>query len=100
MSKPDIRRAWLRQVGEHIEVLLRVIPGSKRSEIAGERAGRLLVRVTAPPEAGRANAAAISLLAQYLGVPKTSCVITCGAAQRDKTVLITGIDASMLVVDG
>jgi hypothetical protein len=31
------------------EVEVRVIPRAARDEIAGERAGRLLIRLTAPP---------------------------------------------------
>lgn len=73
---------------------IRVIPRSKRAAVGGERAGRLLVRVTAPPLDGRANAAVVAALARTLGVPKRSVSIVSGSGARDKTVRIDGIAAA------
>ena len=42
------------------------------------------IRVTAAPEAGRANRAVIGLLADTLGVPRSSIELVKGAAARDK----------------
>jgi uncharacterized protein YggU (UPF0235/DUF167 family) len=53
-------------------VRVRIQPRSRSDEIAGERAGALLVRVTAPPVEGRANAALCRLLAKAAGVPPSS----------------------------
>ena len=39
------------------EIEVRVIPRARREEVAGEREGRLVVRLTAPPVDGAANAA-------------------------------------------
>ncbi len=44
----------------------------------------LHVRVTAPPDAGRANAAVVALLAKALGVPKTRLELLRGVSSRDK----------------
>jgi len=44
----------------------------------------LHVRVTAPPDAGRANAAVVALLARALGVPKTRLELLRGGSGRDK----------------
>ena len=60
----------------HLKV--KVQPRASANKIAGFRDGVLLVRVTAPPEKGRANAAVIALLADALGVAKTSVHITRG----------------------
>ena len=46
------------------------------------------LRVTAPPESGKANLAVISLLAETLGVPKSRVQILRGHASRDKLVLV------------
>jgi len=67
---------------------VRVAPRSSRNEIAGERDGRLLVRVTAPPADGKANAAMLALLAKHLGVPKSRLEIVRGSSSRDKTVAV------------
>jgi uncharacterized protein len=73
-----------------IEVPIRVQPRAGRDEIAGERAGRLLVRVTAPPLEGRANAAACALIAKAAGVPKSAVSVVRGEQARDKVVRIDG----------
>ena len=71
---------------------MRVIPRARRDEIAGERDGRLVVRVTAPPVDGKANAAVCALLAQAAGMPKGAVRVVRGETSRDKLVLIDGAD--------
>jgi uncharacterized protein (TIGR00251 family) len=74
---------------DSVEVLqIRVIPRARRDEIAGERAGRLLVRTTAPPADGKANDAVRRLLAEHLGVAVRAVEITAGHHARDKTVQV------------
>ena len=46
--------------------------------------GQLQVRVTAPPEDGKANAAVQALLGKALGVAKTRLTLVRGATSRDK----------------
>jgi len=67
---------------------VRVVPRAKRDEIGGERAGRLLVRTTAPPADGEANVAVCKLVAKYLGVPVRRVKIESGHRSRDKVVRI------------
>jgi uncharacterized protein YggU (UPF0235/DUF167 family) len=49
---------------------IRVIPRAGRSEIAGTRAGSLLIRLAAAPVDGAANLELIALLARALELPK------------------------------
>lgn len=73
---------------------MRAAPGASRAAIAGARESadgpRLIVRVTAAPEKGKANAAVIALLAKALGVPKSALRLTAGETDRNKTILIEG----------
>ena len=69
---------------------MRVIPRASRDEIAGARDGRVLVRVTAPPLDGRANAALCALLAKAAGVPKGAVSVVRGETSRDKRVRMDG----------
>lgn len=67
---------------------MRVIPRAKRDEVGGERAGRLLVRTTAPPVDGRANAAVCKLIAEHLGVPARQVEVIAGHHSRDKVLRV------------
>lgn len=50
--------------------------------------GKLKIRVTAPPEDGKANESVINLLSKELKVPKSSFKIIKGVLSREKVVLI------------
>jgi uncharacterized protein (TIGR00251 family) len=71
---------------------VRVHPRARRDEIAGERGGSLLVRVTAPPVEGKANMAVCRLLARQLGVAPGRVAVVRGASSRDKLVEIDGLE--------
>jgi uncharacterized protein (TIGR00251 family) len=73
---------------------VRVQPRARRDEIAGERDGRLLVRVTAPPVDGKANAAVRRLLASRLGIPLRRVTVVRGEAARDKLIEIDGLEGA------
>lgn len=75
---------------------LRVQPRSRRTEIAGERAGALLVRVTAPPVDGKANDAVRRLIAKRLDVPISRVSVVRGESSRDKLIEVDGVDDAEL----
>ena len=70
---------------------IRVIPRAKRTEVAGERDGALVVRLAAPPVEGAANSALIDFLASVLDLPRRSIRIVSGEHSRRKRVAITGM---------
>lgn len=67
---------------------IRVVTRASRDEVGGERAGRLLVRTTAPPVDDRANRAVCKLVADHLGVPARRVEIVAGHHARDKVLRI------------
>jgi uncharacterized protein (TIGR00251 family) len=75
-------------------VRVRLQPRSKRDEIVGEREGALLVRVSAPPVDGKANAALCKLLAKRARVPAGRASVVKGASSRDKVVRLEGVAAA------
>jgi uncharacterized protein (TIGR00251 family) len=75
---------------------VRLQPRAARDEIAGERAGAALVRVTEPPLEGRANAALVKLIARRAGVAKSRVSIVRGARSRQKLVLVEGMGEAEL----
>lgn len=54
----------------------------------------MAVRVTAPPEGGKANAAVQKVVASALGLPKSSVKVVRGQTARVKALEIDGIDES------
>lgn len=84
----------VREHGGTVRIPVRVQPRASRSELAGEHAGALKMRLTAAPVAGGANRELVRLLAKRLGVPKSAVRIVAGAAARSKVVEVEGIDAA------
>ena len=75
------------------DLAIRVQPRAKRTEVAGERGGAVLIRVTAPPVDGKANEAVCRLIADRAGVARSAVRIVRGEAARDKLVRVDGLSA-------
>jgi len=72
---------------------LLVVPGASRTQIVGEHGGALRIRVAAPPEKGKANAAVCSILAAVLAVKRSDVRIVAGHGNRNKSVTVIGLNA-------
>jgi uncharacterized protein (TIGR00251 family) len=70
---------------------LRVVPGTTHPGVVGRLGDAWKVRVTAPPEAGRANEAVLTLLADALGVGRRDLSLVSGRTSRDKIVTLSGL---------
>jgi uncharacterized protein len=57
----------------------------------GERDGAIVIRVTAPPVAGKANDALCRLMAKAAGVPPSRVSVIRGQTARDKVVRVEGV---------
>lgn len=67
-------------------------PRARTDEVAGSRAeGVIRVRVTAAPESGAANKAALALLKRRLGLKAGALRIVGGAASRRKWLEADGL---------
>ena len=75
---------------------LRVSPGARRPGIAGRHGDAWKVRVTPPPEHGRANEAVLRLVAETLAVPREAVTIVSGHGARDKIVELTGVGPALI----
>ena len=78
------------------DLAIRVQPRAKRTEVAGERGGAVLIRVSAPPVDGKANEAVCRLVAERAGVPRSAVRIVRGERARDKLVRVDGLSADTL----
>ena len=77
-----------------------IAPKAARAGVTGvatDAAGHavLKVRVTAPPEGGKANAALVKLLAKAWKLPKGALKVIAGGKDRRKTLLVEGDPAEL-----
>ncbi len=87
MTLSDLR---IEQVGEDVLIWVKAVPGASRNEIAGVVGDRLKIRISAPPEGGKANKVICKLLASSLGVKANQISIERGKTIPAKIVRITG----------
>ena len=78
-------------MSESVKLRIKVVPGSSRTCIAGWLGDALRVRVTAPPEHGKANAAVEALLREALALPAGHVKVAAGHSSARKVVEIVGL---------
>lgn len=92
MTEAPMRQApTLSGGGTAIRLPVKVVPGSSRDCIAGWLGETLKVRVRAPAERGKANAAVEKVVAEALGVSKECAQIVRGRTSPRKTIEISGL---------
>jgi uncharacterized protein len=79
-----------------VDLHVRLQPRARRDEVVGERAGAIVIRVTAPPVDGKANAALCAFVARAAGVPPSRVSVVRGQTSRDKVVRVDGADEMAL----
>ena len=73
----------------HMKISALIKPGSRhREEVVVGNDGVYIIYTKAPAIEGRANAAAIKLLAKYFGVPQSGVRLVRGARAKRKVFLI------------
>lgn len=76
---------------------IRVTPGAKKPSVGGcydaPSGARVIVRVSQPPEGGKANKAVCAAVAEALGLPPRAVTVARGRTCRDKTLAIEDVPA-------
>lgn len=72
-------------------ISVRVQPKARRAGVAVSEAGVITVKISAPPERGKANAAVIEAVANALGVAPSVLKIVRGSTSRDKVLVVEGL---------
>ncbi|HZW06544.1 MAG TPA: DUF167 domain-containing protein [Phycisphaerales bacterium] len=75
-----------------VSIAVKAVPGASRDAVAGVLGDRLKVRVSAPPEDGKANRAIEALLASACGLHTRDATVVAGHTRPEKTVQLRGID--------
>ena len=86
----------INEANNAVEFQIRVVSRASRTEIVGELAGAVKVRVSSPPVDGAANAELVKLFAKTLGVGKSSVEIVSGQTSKTKRIRITGVTAAQM----
>ena len=94
-SRPDLAPILdLREQEGVLTLRVRVQPRAARDGFSGLRQGAVVVRLTAPPVEGEANAALQRFLGKALGLPPSSVALFRGERGRDKLVRLSGTTAT------
>ena len=78
----------MRGAGADVLLDVWVVPGAKRSEIAGVVDGRLRLRLAAPAREGRANDELVRFLAKMLSRRRADITVELGGSARRKLVRV------------
>lgn len=82
--------------GDDVLIWIKAVPNASRDQVAGVVGDRLKVRVSAPPEGGKANKAIVRLLAKALGVKASAVTVEQGGSAAEKIVRVANAEAGDL----
>jgi len=72
-------------------IFVKVVPGASRDRVAGRYDTGVKVQTTTSPEKGKANAAVVKILAQWLGVNPSDVQLVSSASNPRKQFRIEGL---------
>ena len=74
-----------------MKIKVKVMPNSSKEEVVQQDASEYIVRVRAPAQEGRANEAALRVLAAHFKVSRSSVRIVSGFSSKHKIIeVVTG----------
>jgi len=80
----------LSERSDHLLLEVKAVPGASRDGVAGRLGDRLKVRVSAPPEDGKANEAICAVVAARLGLRPRQVTVQSGRSSTEKSLRIEG----------
>ena len=86
----------MNRAGDRVLLEVKVVPSASRTEIVGEKDGKLRVRVAAAPEDGKANLELRTFFAKLLGCSKSAAELVRGEKSRIKTLAFPASAAERL----
>jgi uncharacterized protein (TIGR00251 family) len=92
----DIKKI-VRSHKKGVEINFQVLPRSSQSRIVGLHNDAVKIKLNKPPVDGQANAECCRVVAKYLGVSKTQVSVLRGTSSRQKTLLVEGVSASVVI---
>ena len=87
----------IKQVDGGVTFAARIVPSSSRTALCGLLDYMLKIKVSAPPEKGKANRCLVEFLAKQLGVKKKSVSIISGQSNPVKEIQVSDMSAERLL---
>jgi uncharacterized protein (TIGR00251 family) len=88
----------IQKIDNGVVFTVKIVPGGKsQTRICGLFGEMLKIKISAPPEKGKANQCLIDSLAEQLGVKRNAVNIISGSTNPVKRVQILGISPEMLL---
>jgi len=81
---------------ETLTLNVKVVPNASRDRVAGRYADGIKIQTSAPPEAGKANAAVARILAQFLALKPAQVELVSAPANPRKQFRISGLSPVQL----
>ncbi|MFC2149718.1 DUF167 domain-containing protein [Candidatus Auribacterota bacterium] len=97
MTVKTINMLNIQQSRSGLLIKVKVTPGAKKNEIAGEYDGGLKLKIKSPPVEGKANKACINLLSEILGILKSNIDLVKGQTSTIKTFCVSGMTREDLI---
>jgi uncharacterized protein (TIGR00251 family) len=79
-----------------LTLTVKVVPGASRDRVVGRYGDGIRVQTSAPPEAGKANAAVTKILAQFLNLKPAQVQLISAPANPRKQFRISGLTPAQL----
>lgn len=86
-----IEKEIFKETADGLIIRIKIIPNSSKNAIVFENEG-IKIKITAQPIENKANKALIDFLAKNLKIAKSNISIIKGELNKEKTLLIKGID--------
>ena len=86
----------IREVAGGVVFAAKIVPGSSKTSLCGTLDGMVKIKISAPPEKGKANQCLIEFLAKQLDVKKKAVHVIAGQTNPVKNIEVMGISTEEL----
>jgi uncharacterized protein (TIGR00251 family) len=81
-----------------VRFVVKVVPGSSRTQLAGVIGQMVKIKIAAAPEKGKANDCLTAFLAEKLGVRKNAVCIASGQTSPVKQICVEGLSSNRIQI--
>ena len=87
----------IEKLNDTLVFLVKIVPASSKTSICGVLEGMLKIKISAPPQKGKANQSLMKFLAKKLGIKTRQISIISGLTNPVKKIRILNISEQLLL---